>query len=59
MVVYMVEQRWEILIQIDADFGKKKLFHLKIILILAGMSTSKIVACGTQTLFGADFGPQA
>ena len=32
----------------DADFGKKSSFQMKLILILAGMSTSKIVAFGTQ-----------
>ena len=46
----------------DADFGKKKTyFQMKLILILAGMWTSKIVAFGvpkTRT-FGVDFGSEA
>ena len=42
VVVHTLEQRWEILRQIDitedADFGKKKSsFQMKLILILAGM----------------------
>ena len=53
---------------------KKSSFQMKLILILAGMYTSKIVAFGAQkthtntlksrrsqkeSLFGADFGPEA
>ena len=41
MVVYTLEQRWEILRQNDAedaDFGKKKSsYQIKLIFILAGM----------------------
>ena len=58
----------------DADFGKKSSFQLKAILILAVMSTSKIIAFGAQKtrkhilksrrtqnepVFDADFGPEA
>ena len=59
----------------DADFGKKKSsFQMKLILILPGMETSKIVSFGPQktrthtlksrrtqneSLFVADFGPEA
>ena len=59
----------------DADFGKKKSsFQMKPILILAVMYTNKIEASGAQkththilksqrtlneSLFGADFGPEA
>ena len=60
----------------DADFGQKKRpsFQMKLILILAGMPTSKIVAFAAQktrthilksrctqneSLFGVDFGPEA
>ena len=59
----------------DADFGKKKTsLQMKLILILAGMETSKIVAFGVQkirtntlkirrtkneALFGAACGPEA
>ena len=55
----------------DDDFGQKKTsFQMKLILILADMLTSKIVAFDAQntlksgrthneSLFGADFGPEA
>ena len=79
MVVYTLEQRWEILRQIDLQkmpilAKKKSYFQMKLILILAGMSTSKIVEFRAQktradilksrptqneSLFGADFGPGA
>ena len=79
MVVYALEQRfakWACnRLTEDADFGKKKtFFQMKFILILAGTSTSKIVAFAAQksrthtlksrriqseSLFGADFGPEA
>ena len=49
--------------------GKKSSFPIKLILILKGIVTSKIVAFGAHTLksrctqnepmFGADFGPEA
>ena len=51
----------------DADFGKKKSsFQMKLILILAGMYTIKIVTFGAQksrteneSLFDVDFGAEA
>ena len=53
MVVYTLEQRWEILQQIDLQkmpiLSQKSFLQVKLILILAGMLTSKIVAfvwCG-------------
>ena len=53
MVVYTLEQRWEILRQIDLQkmsilAKKKSSFQLKLILILAGMLASKIMTFGAQ-----------
>ena len=69
MVVYMLEQRWEILRQIDLQKmpiltkEKQLSFQMKLILILAGMyiRTHKLKSRRTQneSLFGADFGPEA
>ena len=55
MIVYTFEQRiakWTCdQFTEDADFNKKESsFQMKLILILAGMETSKIVSIGTQTL---------
>ena len=74
--MYTLEQRWEIFRQINLQkmpiLAQKSSFQMKLILILAGMKTSKIVAFGAQktrtlksrrtlneSLFGADFGPEA
>ena len=47
--MYTLGQHWEILrLTEDVDFGKKSSFQMKLILILAGMKTSKIVAFGAQ-----------
>ena len=51
MVVYTLEKRWVILRQIDLQkmpilAKKKSFFQMKLILILADMKTSKIVAFG-------------
>ena len=78
MVVYTLEKRWEILRQIDLQkmpiLAKKFSFHMKHILILSGMQTSKIIAFGAQkththtlksrrtqneSLSVADFDPEA
>ena len=79
ILVYTLEQRWEILRQINLQkmllLSKKKIsFQLNLILILAGMKTSKIDAFGAQkirthtlksrrtqneSLFKTDFGPEA
>ena len=81
MVVYIVVEqcfaKWACdRLTENADFGKKKKssFQMKLILILAGMKTSKIVAFGAQkirthtfknrrtqneSLFAADFSPEA
>ena len=76
MVVYALELRWEIGLRSTYRtrrfWQKKSLFQMKLILILAGTNTSKIVAFGAQktrthalksrqngSLLGADFGPEA
>ena len=75
MIVYTIEKRWEILRHYFLRFFQKKSsFQMKLILNLAGMSTSKIDAFGAQktrtytlksrcnqneSLFGTDFGPEA
>ena len=74
MFVYTFEQRWEILRNYFENFWQKTSFQVKLILILAGMSTRKIVAFGSQktrthtlkshhaqneSLCGADLGPEA
>ena len=75
MVVYTLEQRWKVGQKMPILSKKKKSsFQMKLILILADMWTSKIVAFGAQktrthplksqrtqneSLFGEDFGPEA
>ena len=78
MFVYTLEQRWEVSLRSTYRrcrfLQNKTSFQMKLILILAGMLTSKIVVFGAQktrthtlksrrtqneSLFGADFGPEA
>ena len=76
MVVYTLEQRWEILRHYFLQFWQKKSsFQMKLILIFAVTNShNQIVEFGAQktrthtlksqrtqseSLFGADFGPEA
>ena len=76
MAVYTLEQRWEVidLPRMPILAKQNSSFQMKLILILSGIYTSKIVAFGAQktrthtlksrhthneSLFGAMFGPEA
>ena len=78
MIVYTLEQRWPkwacARLTKNADLRIKSYFQMRLILILAGMQTSKIVPFGAQktrtytlksrrtqkeSLFGTEFGSEA
>ena len=63
MVVYTLEQRWEILRHCFADFGKKIIFSNEAHFDLGGyVDKQNCRIWGTensQSLFGADFAPEA